>query len=66
VSLKWRSKRAGRKELEQLAGQAANLGALGWVIARDGFTPDALNYASQANIMTSSGEDLAQLARLLK
>lgn len=66
VSLKWRSKRAGRKELEQLAGQAANLGALGWVIARDGFTPDALNYAGQANIMTSSGEDLAQLARLLK
>jgi len=66
VSLKWRSKRAGRKELEQLAIHAANLGALGWVIARDGFTPDALNYASQANIMTSSGEDLAQLARLLK
>jgi len=66
VSIKWRSKRAGRKELEQLAEQAANLGAQGWVIARDGFTPDALNYASLSGILTSSGEDLAQLAKLLK
>ncbi len=66
VSIKWRSKRAGRKELEQLAQHAANLGALGWMIARDGFTPDALKYASQAGILTSSGEDLVQLAKLLK
>ena len=66
VSIKWRSKRAGRKELEQLAQYAKSLGALGWMIARDGFTPDALKYASQAGILTSSGEDLVQLAKLLK
>ncbi len=66
VSIKWRSKRAGRKELEQLAGHAANLSALGWIIARDGFTPDALNYAHQVGLFTSSGDDLAQLTKLLK
>jgi len=66
VSIKWRSKRAGRKELEQLAGHAANLGAMGWMIARDGFTPEALNYARQAGILISSGDDLSQLAKLLK
>lgn len=66
VSVKWRSKRAGRKELEQLAQHAAYLGAEGWIIARDGFTPDALNYASHTGILTSSGEDLVQLAKLLK
>ena len=66
VSIKWRSKRAGRKELEQLAQHAVNLGAMGWMIARDGFTPDALNYARQAGIFISSGDDLVQLAKLLK
>jgi hypothetical protein len=64
--IQWRSKRAGRKELEQSAGHAANLGALGWMIARDGFTPEALNYARQACNLTSSGEDLDQLAKMLK
>jgi hypothetical protein len=43
---------------------AANLGALGWLIARDGFTSDAQLYAKQAGILTSSGDDLAQLANL--
>jgi DNA-binding transcriptional ArsR family regulator len=66
VSIKWRSKRAGRKELEQLAQHAVNLGALGWMIARDGFTPDALTVAHQAGLFTSTGDDLAQLAQLLK
>ena len=66
VSIKWRSKRAGRKELEQLAQHAANLGAMGWMIARAGFTPDALNYTRQAGIFISSGDDLVQLAKLLE
>ena len=65
VSIKWRSKRAGRKELEQLAHHAANLGATGWMIARDGFTPEALSYAHRAGLFTSSGEDLAQLTQFL-
>ena len=66
VSIKWRSKRSGHKELEQLARHSANLGAKGWMIARDGFTPDALNYARQAGIFISSGADLVQLAKLLQ
>ena len=66
VSIKWRNKRAGSKEVEQLAQHAANLGALGWLIARDGFTSNGLNHARQAGILISSGEDLVQLAKLLK
>lgn len=66
VSIKWRSKRAGRKELEQLVRHAAKLQARGWMIARDGFTPDAIDYASQSGLMISSGDDLIQLARSLK
>jgi len=66
VSIKWRSKRAGRKELEQLVEHTAKLGARGWIIARDGFTPDAILYASQSGLMISSGDDLVQLARSLK
>lgn len=66
VSIKWRSKRAGRKELEQLAQQASAFDAQGWVIARDGFTPEAVHYARQAGILISSGNDLTQLAELLK
>jgi hypothetical protein len=41
------------------------LGAVGWVIARDGFTPDALVYARQTNLLVSTGGDLVQLAKLL-
>jgi len=72
VSIKWRSKRAGRKELEQLASQAASLDALGWMIARHGFTSEALNYrlsfirTHPAGLLISSGDDLVQLAKLLK
>lgn len=65
VSVKWRSKRAGRKEVEKLAEHAASLDALGWLVARDGFTPDALSYARQVGILTSSGEDFSQLVKLL-
>ncbi len=66
VSIKWRNKRAGKKELEQLARQASDLNAQGWIIARDGFTPDAVNYARFAGILISSSEDLNQLSKLLK
>lgn len=66
VSIKWRSKRAGRKELEQLVRHAAQLEARGWMIARAGFTPDAIHYAAQSGLMISSGNDLTQLARALK
>ena len=66
VSIKWRSKRTGRKELEQLAGQAANLNAQGWMITRAGCTPEALAYARQVGIFTSTAEDLARLAKLLR
>jgi hypothetical protein len=66
VEVKWRSKRAGRKEVEQLANQADALAARAWVIAREGFTSEALVYARQMEMMTSTAEDLARLARLVR
>jgi len=65
VSIKWRGKRAGRKELEQLVKQAALLEAEGWMISRDGFTPEATKFARQSGLHISTGDDLEQLARLL-
>jgi hypothetical protein len=36
------------------------------MIAREGFTPDALSYAGEAGILISSGEDWARIVRWVK
>jgi hypothetical protein len=66
VSVKWRNRRAGVKELERLSGHAERLGATGWLISRAGFTPEAVEHALRVGILISSGEDLAKLAQALK
>jgi len=66
VEVKWRGKRAGRKEVELLARRAVGLAADAWCIAREGFTPEALDYARQVGMMTSTAQDLAQIARLVE
>jgi hypothetical protein len=64
VEVKWRGKRAGRKEVERLAHHAATLATEAWFIARSGFTPEALDHAQRVGMMTSTAQDLARLARL--
>jgi hypothetical protein len=66
VSVKWRNRRAGVKELERLSGHAEHLGATGWLISRAGFTPEAVEHARRVGILISSGDDLAKLAQALK
>ena len=66
VEVKWRQKRVGRSELEQLLTAAAGLQARAWCVSQAGFTPDALTFAAENAILISNAEDLAALTRLVK
>jgi predicted transcriptional regulator len=66
VEVKWRQKRVGRSELEQLLTAAAELQARAWCISQAGFTPDALTFAAEKGVLISSAEDLAALTKLAR
>ena len=66
VEVKWRQKRVGRSELEQLLTAAAELQARPWCVSQAGFTPDALTFAAANGILISNAEDLAALAKLTR
>jgi AAA+ ATPase superfamily predicted ATPase len=67
VEVKWRQKRVGRSELDQLLTAAAvGLQARPWCISQAGFTPEALIFAAENDILISSAEDLAALSKLAR
>ena len=66
VEVKWRQKRVGRSELEQLVTAAAGLQARAWCVSQAGFTPDALTFAAENGILTSNADDLTAVAKLIK
>ena len=66
VEVKWRQKRIGRSELEQLLTAAASLQARPWCVSQAGFTPDALTFAAENDVLISNVEDLAALAKLTR
>ena len=66
MEVKWRQKRVGRSELEKLLVAATSLGARAWCVSQAGFTADALAFAAEKAILTSTAEDLAALARWMK
>ena len=66
VEVKWRQKRVGRSELEQLLAAATTLQARAWCVSQAGFTPDALTFAAGNDVLISNAEDLAALAKLVK
>jgi len=66
VEVKWRQKRVGRSELEQLLTAATSLSARAWCVSQAGFTPDALTFAAENNVLISNVEDLAALAKLTR
>ena len=53
-------------DLEQLLAAAATLQARAWSVSQAGFTPDALTFAAENDILISTAEDLAALAKLVK
>ena len=66
VEVKWRQKRVGRSELEQLQSAATSLSARPWCVSQAGFTPEALTFAAEKGVMISNTEDLAGLTRSVK
>ena len=66
VEVKWRQKRVGRSELDQLLTAAASLQARSWCVSQAGFTPDALTFAAERGVLISSAEDLAALTKVAR
>lgn len=66
VEVKWRSKRAGKKEMGKLLAHAQAEAAQGWFISRAGFTEEALEYAKQQRLFCSDGQAIHLLQSLLK
>lgn len=64
VAVKWRQKRVGRREMEQLLTMTADLQARPWFVSQAGFTPDALAFAAEKRMLISNAEDLTALAKL--
>ena len=63
VEVKWRQKRVGQGELEQLVERAEQLQARPWCISQAGFTPEAEVYAADHGILVSDASDLTALER---
>jgi len=71
VEIKWRGRLSGRKELEKLSANIDWLStqgrpARGWFISKAGFTPDALTFARQKDIMVSDGQKIERLIKHLR
>ncbi len=66
VEVKWRQKRVGRRELKQLRVIAISLQARAWCVSQAGFTPEALRFAAENDILISNADDLAALAGLVR
>jgi predicted transcriptional regulator len=66
VEVKWRQKRVGRSDLEQLLSAATGLQARPWCVSQAGFTPEAQSFAAENGILTSNAENLADLAKLTR
>jgi len=64
VEVKWRQKRVGQRELEQLMEWAEQLQARPWCISQAGFTPEAVAYATERDMLISNADDLAALERV--
>ena len=53
-------------DLDQLLTAAAGLRARAWCVSQAGFTPAALTFAAENDILISNAADLAALAKLVK
>ena len=65
VEVKWKNKRAGRKEIERLYAQAQAQSAQAWYISRNGFTEDAIRLAESQKIYLTDGQGIKNLREIL-
>jgi hypothetical protein len=66
VEVKWKNKRAGRKELERLHVQAQEQSAQAWYISRSGFTEDAMRFAEGKKVYITDAQGIKRLRDMLK
>ena len=65
VEVKWKNKRAGKKELAKLVGHAQDRNPQGWYISKAGFTLETLSFAIEHGIYDSDEASLQELKRIL-
>lgn len=65
VEVKWRRKRVGINELRQLVERATQFEATSWCISQAGFTPDAVDFAAEHDVLLSQANDLKALGKLV-
>ncbi len=66
VEVKWRNKRAGLKELENLYKKARAQTGQAWFVSKAGFSAEALTYARRHKMFVSDAEAVDALENLLK
>jgi hypothetical protein len=65
LEVKWKNKRAGKKELAKLVEHVQDRKAQGWYISKAGFTSDALFYAMGQGGCVSDEAGLKELKKAL-
>jgi hypothetical protein len=65
VEVKWRLKRVGKGELEQLVERAEAFEARAWCVSQAGFTPEAVEFAEEHRVMISRADELKGLSKLV-
>lgn len=63
VEVKWRLKRVGTGELERLVRQARQFDARAWCVSQAGFTPEAIKFAQEHNILVSGAAEMRKLGK---
>lgn len=66
AEVKWRNRRAGKKELEKLLQVAQERDAQGWYISKAGFTAEAKNFATEQGLYFSDDTDIHELSLFLQ
>lgn len=64
VEVKWRQKRVGKGDLEQLLERAERFEARAWCVSRAGFTPAAVEFAAGHGVLLSGADDLKLLEKI--
>ena len=65
TEVKWKNKRAGKKEITKLVEHAQDRKSQGWFISKAGFTSDALFYAIEQGVYVSDEAGLQELKKAL-
>ncbi len=65
VEVKWKSKRAGKKELAKFIQHTQDRDAQGWYISKAGFTAEALSFAAGQGIYVSDEASLQEIKKAL-